>query len=566
MKSNWKRRGSAETVREAIEANAGICADDLTNPDPVHPESLTDLAKAARIIKESVENGEKITVFGDYDADGVTSSAILDAVLREMGAVPNVILPKRLSEGYGLSAKAMKRVAPDTGLLITVDNGISSRDPIRYLKSRGMKVVIIDHHLPPRGSLPQADAIVDPHVYGPSEYKGHCGAGLSYKLAQLLFETGCTGLSDMLENELAALAAIGTIADVCPLTGDNRLIVRKGLSALNRMRACSLTGENIVSLTEKLGLGMSEITEEDTAFKIAPTLNAAGRLTDDGADIAFASLTGEDAGKHADAIIAANEERKRATAETFEAVKIIIEDQGMSRDVPLVVTLDGVREGIVGIIAGKAAELYKTPAIVLTKSGDVFKGSGRSCGGVDLAKALEYASDTILKFGGHKGAAGLTVAKKSLGEMKAMLRDAMSGYVPPSDDLFYDLETSEKDIPAVCDELLKYAPFGEGNPKPVFLVRDVLLSPRRGSHYKLMGDGSHLKMHGNGFDAVAFGKAGAFLVIGAPRKVSLVGSMGRRSFGGTSTFQVETLDFCDAGTDRKQSSLAELMRSASKAV
>jgi single-stranded-DNA-specific exonuclease len=536
----WVKRGSCGNVRETIEANSGLRAEELLNPPSVLPESIVDMANAANIIKKAIKNDERVHIVGDYDADGITSSAILCLTLRHLGCEPTIRLPRRFSEGYGLSKAIAEEI--DDGVVITVDNGITAIEGIDALQLKGLTVIVMDHHLP-GDKLPEADCIIDPHVYPETDrhsFRHYCGAGLALKFAELLVDNA------ELLNQLTVLAAIGTVADVVPLIGDNRRIVRDGLRLSGRF--CVTDG--LAALME--AVDVTELTEHEIAYKIAPLLNAPGRLYDDGANMGYNLLLSQDveaASGMAEEIVSINEQRKALVKEAYERATKIIEDDCLY-GLPFFCVYDPeTSEGIVGIIAGKIAEAYKVPAAVFTDSKfepGTIKGSGRSYGGVKLKETLEPLKPMFKSFGGHDGAVGLSFNKKdyhAIAESIAAIFDGIES-AANADELEYDLEINENDIPIVLGELKKFAPYGEGNPMPTFLVKNIVLSPRYGSHFKVMGaDLNTVKMYAKGFDVLSFGGARKYIESGNPRRIDVLGAIAENKFKNTKTLQIQADDF-----------------------
>lgn len=378
----WKKRGTETDIPSVIERNTGISISDFINP----PRNvyIKNLKEAATRIETAITNNESVTIYGDYDADGITGSTILYRTLTLLGHDKvNVILPKRFSEGYGLSLKAVSMIKD--GLLITVDNGITAVDEIKAAKEKVLDVIIIDHHLlRDDGILPEANIIVDPKAIEGSDFSDYCGAGLAYKLAQIMIE------DDFILKQLNSLAAIGTIADVMPLIHDNRNIVIDGLKFINERKVP--IGLNIL-LDE---LDFLKTDEHDIAFKIAPIINASGRMRDDGAMLAF-NLIAHDSDSLevlAKNLININEERKNSVREGLELCEKKISEDCLFGDNPLVIYTTNAesnifQEGIIGILAGKMAEKYKVSTFVLTESNGVLKGSGRSYGSVHLKNLLD---------------------------------------------------------------------------------------------------------------------------------------------------------------------------------
>lgn len=553
----WRNAHTGSTVEEIVCAKSGLSVDELLSPAYTSPREIENLIDAAKLIWKAVQSKTKITIFGDYDADGITSTTILVKLLRRLGATVNYRLPKRMSEGFGLCMNAVNELTD--GLLITVDNGVTAIDEIQAVRNKGMKVIVLDHHLPEEGRLPNA-LVVDPHIHPEKNgFEDYCGAGLSLKLAELFLKPG-----DFLD-ELTAYAAIGTIADVMPLVGDNRRIVKRGLELLRNRKGL---GMGLKILMNEAGLP-STLTENEVGFKIGPMLNAPGRMEDDGAQRVVNLLLCENpevCKREAVYIINTNEGRKSAVNEAVDKAKRAIEEDQMYDMVPLVIFLPGIPEGIVGIVTGKLSEEYKRPCFVFTTSYSdptVYKGSGRSYGGINLkAQLVDPVTDIIIRGGGHAGAAGISVHKDKFFEMMDVMCEEMSGYaIEDSDCICYDMEISESDIPDICAELAKFGPYGEGVPSPIFCIKNATLSPRAGSYYKLLGANSeHLKLLGKNFSAICFGMTERYKEMGCPISVDMVGTLSRNYFQFASENQMEAMDIKKAQVPTRATSLLKALR------
>lgn len=526
----WKKRDDAHSLEEVVIRNSGQSIQEL-----LHPKGDTRIAhlkQAAELVKNAIKQKMPITVVGDYDADGICGSAILFLLFRQLGKDVTVRLPRRFSEGYGLSSTILDEITE--GLLLTVDNGISAVEEIAEAKRKGLTVVVLDHHAARKdGMLPDADVLVNPHVEkeNPEDFDGFCGAGLAYRLACLLQPD-----EEKLQ-ELGALAAIATITDVVPLLDDNRKIVQDGFRAIN-------SGKGPVGLNTLLEhLNLFDIDESDVSFTIGPILNAPGRMLDDGAVLSFRMLTStqylDTAAKE---LITINEKRKAQQAENIQLAENIITDDCLFGDtVLLIASVDRpgkppIPEGLAGIIAGRLSEKYKVPAFVLTQSEteDELKGSGRSYGDIDIIALLEKAAPYLVTFGGHPKAAGLTVKKDNVEDLRGFLKEQVPE--PKLDktdsDLYYDLEVEANDIPEFIKRLNLYAPYGEGNAQPVVLVQNQQLFPRNGKCYSYMGkEGEHIKLYcGKKMTAVGFGLAEKYMQQGEPLRVNLVGTFSTNKY------------------------------------
>lgn len=537
MEIKWVKRGNAKNLEEAITALSGMSVQELQSPADAYPEDIENMVEAAIRVKEAIDSGEAINVFGDYDADGVCSVAILYLMFDYFGVQPVTRLPKRMSEGYGLSVDAVNAMA-DGGLLITVDNGISAYDAIQRAKEKNMTVIVLDHHLPSE-ALPCADYIVNPHAHPEQNgFEDFCGGGLAYKLAQALIPESEVELM----RKLVAIAAIATVGDVMPLTGANRVIVRNGLNAMNGRFVTS----GLKSLMDVCGFTV--VDENSLAFKLVPILNAAGRLHDDGARLSSGCLAQDkkDMTALAERLVKINEERKALVNANYQS---IVEQVGEYPDAPIMVYAPDVPSGIAGIIAGRIAEEYHMPTFVFTGEGPELHGSGRNGGTVHLQKLVSKAANLTVTFGGHEGAVGVTILADNLDVFRERMHDEISHMKFSSqDELLYDVEISSEEVVRTIQNMKPYAPFGAHNPKPVFLLKDIPLLSRYGMHMKYMGkNGEHVKLNAKGYSLVGFGMSERYKEIGEPQMVDVVGRLGMNESTYGSFPQVEIIDMRPAG-------------------
>lgn len=464
------------------------------------PFLLKGMKEAVERIRQAINRKEKILIYGDYDCDGVTSTTLLTYVLEELGAKFDYYIPDRFSEGYGLNGKALE-LAKQKGvqLVITVDNGIAAREEVAYGNQLGLEFIITDHHEVPL-ELPECVAVINPKQRNcPYPYKELAGVGVTLKLAQALL--------GKVPVELLDLAAIGTIADLVPLTGENRLIAYHGLSVINRTRHVGLQ-----ALIEVSGLADQVINEEHIGFALGPRINASGRLeTADKAVQLLTTTDGDKAKALAKELDALNRERQKLVDETAkEAIQWVESNYGEAVPPCLVVAKEGWNPGVLGIVAAKLVKLYYVPTIVLSIDTDrqEAKGSARSIEGFDLYQALSLCRELLTHFGGHTMAAGLTLAP----EQVPLFREKMI-------QLAGDMLTEEDFIPltrvdVVCqleeittasvEELSRLAPFGVGNPKPVFLLEQINLKECRTvgterTHLKCVFEQDGLTLNGIGF-------------------------------------------------------------------
>ncbi|MCH3914821.1 MAG: single-stranded-DNA-specific exonuclease RecJ [Acidaminococcaceae bacterium] len=441
---------------------------------PYHdPFLLQDMSEATERILHALELGETITVYGDYDVDGITASSVLYLFLKEQGAHVNVYIPKRDGEGYGLNTPALQTLAEQgTTLVITVDSGISGAREVAQ-KPAQMDIIITDHHMPP-AELPKAFAVINPHREGDSyPFKDLAGVGVSFKLCQALYQKITKSTDMWLEN--LDLVALGTIADMVPLMGENRELVRAGLKVLT-----STKNKGIVALIESSGLTGKPITGGTVGFTLAPRLNAVGRLDDAMAGVKL--LTCDNVGQAKDLAKMLNEEnitRQGISQKIFEEADAMLQ-QGPKQEWGIVLFKEDWHSGVIGIAASRLVEKYDLPVILLTKDGDKAKGSCRSIPPLNLYEALAGCKEFLMQFGGHKQAAGLTLSldkielfRKAFQQMvKKMLEGKI--YVPEIRPDYYFPAKQEITIQAVKD-LSLLEPCGMGNPSAVFAFANAKL-------------------------------------------------------------------------------------------
>ena len=451
------------------------------------PMLLTDMDKACARILEAIDKEQTIVVYGDYDVDGVTATALLYQHLKGMGASVKCMLPSREGDGYGLSKNAIQSIH-DKGcqLIVTVDNGISALEEAEFAASLGVDLIVTDHHLP-HDALPKAVAVVDPRREDDhSPFKGLCGAGVAFKLCAAL--DGCPP-EEMLDY-CGDLAAVGTVADVMPLTGENRTLVKAGLKLLQQTDR-----PGISALLEEVGLEGKPITAENVSYAIAPRINAAGRM--DNAVTALQLVLCEDEERAAELAHKLNEinvarqeteqEIVKAAQEQLDAEPAILEDR-----VILIWGRDW-HPGVIGIVASRLVEKTGRPVIVVSvdEHGEG-KGSGRSVQGFNLHECIASCEDILLRFGGHAMAAGLSVREENLPELRRRLnewaaRECAVLFTPPLEcDLSIHLDRITVESVRRLEQL---APYGAENPTPVFVLEkaviDGIFSVSEGKHCRL---------------------------------------------------------------------------------
>ena len=466
-----------------------------------NPMLLKDMDKALIRIREALSGHQKITVYGDYDVDGITSCSILVKLLKNLGGIVDYYIPSRLNEGYGLNKEAIEMIHKQgTNLIITVDNGIGSYEEVEYASAIGLDVIITDHH-EPQQKIPQAVAVINPKQKNCNyPFKELAGVGVALKLAHALMDT-----DSKLEKELLELAAIGTVADIVPLLGENRIIVKNGLEGLGNT-------ENKGLMAMMTLLNFSDITIEPgkVSYLLAPRINATGRIADPG--IAVELLLCEDetrAFELAATLEKINQERQVLEAKVLDDAKAVVKrDINLDLENIIVVSSPNWHPGVIGTVASKLAETYGRPCIMIAEEGEEARGSGRSISGFNLFKAISELSHLLIRYGGHEQAAGLSIKSENIQVFRRELNrlfkeDVKQGDLSPKLDI--DLELNQRDINLkLAEQIELMKPFGYGNPRPVFMCRNLYIENSRtvgngDKHLKL-----NLKSSENTIDAIGF--------------------------------------------------------------
>lgn len=487
------------------------------------PYLMKDMDKGTEIIKNAIKENKNIVIYGDYDADGVVSTYILYVALKRCGANVSYYIPDRELEGYGINIDRL-RILHGEGcqVLLTCDNGIAAIDEIKLAKELGMSVVVTDHHEVPFiedkegnriATLPEADAIIDVKQEDCQyPFKQLCGASVAYKFATVLYEK--MNIPKEEANKFIEYAAIATICDVVDILYENRVITKLGLEMLNNTKNIGLK-----ALIKAVGIEDRKIKSYHVGFIIGPCINATGRL--DKADLSLKLLLCEDPSE-ADAIAIQlkelNERRQALTEEGFENVCEIIEDYRYYKDKVILVYNSSIHESIAGIIAGRIKEKYNKPTIILTDSKEELfaKGSGRSIEKYNMFEELSKYKNLMEKFGGHQMAAGLSIKKENINE----LREKLNLNSPLKESDFIPKLTIDSQVP-VCDismdlisDIENLEPFGKGNPGPVFgdkninVERFYILGANKNTLKLVLNTKNH-----NRIDALGFNKVDKFVQI-----------------------------------------------------
>ena len=450
--------------------------------DLVDPMLMQDMDKAVNVIRDAIEKHEEITVFGDYDVDGVTATAILLTYLRKQGAQVGFYIPDRHGEGYGLNIAAIEQIATHSKLLITVDCGITCAAEVARAKELGMRVIVTDHHqLGPQ--IPECEAVLNP-LLGHYPFRRLCGAGVAFKLVQAM------GGTEAIE-PLWELAALATIADIVPLMDENRVIVYYGLAA---MAATQRPG--LIALMESAGVDPQKVSSSDVAFRMAPRINAGGRLALASRGVQLLTTRRMDTAREiAEELNQDNIRRRELEIEIFQQADEMTRQQiDFMNERAIVVCGEGWNPGVIGLAASRLVEKYKWPTILLSRDGDICVGSARSIPGVNIHEAMSTCRDLFIRFGGHAQAAGLTIEAKNVPDFKRRLSEAIreqaapEAFIPTEE---YDLELELSEMTeAFVDAFSAMQPTGFGNPAPVFCVRGVHTTDVR----TIGKDGAHLRM------------------------------------------------------------------------
>lgn len=534
------------------------------------PLILKDVEKAASRIKDAIDNGERIVIYGDYDVDGVTSVTALYLYLKNLGAQVSYYIPNRVGEGYGLSNDAIKLLSTyGVSLIITVDTGITAINEVEYARSLGIDIVVTDHH-ECQEQIPDAVAVVNPHR-DDCEYpfKQLAGVGVIFKVIcayEILYVFGKENEIDAVKSiyyRFADLVAIGTIADVMPIVDENRMIVKLGLSILEKSPRLGL-----LALMEAAALGSNpnvrpavdnskqsrprKINSTYIGFTIAPRINAAGRISS--ATRAVELLLSDDVNQAAELALELCEinyqRQKEENKIAEEAYQKIEKHLDVSSQKVIVVEDDEWMQGVVGIVSSKVTDKYGLPSILISFDGasegeasglDIGKGSGRSIKGFNLVEALAYSKDTLVKFGGHELAAGLSIRRKDIPAFREKINEYAES-VLSEEDLYYtieaDRELSFEDITLnLAKELSVLEPFGNANPTPNFIMRGVKVM-----RAYLIGSGNHTKFvfehNGKTVSAIIFHKSYFNLRINEGDMVDLLFSLDVNKFNGVESVQL----------------------------
>jgi len=445
-----------------------------------NPLLMKDMNKGVERIISALQKKEQISIYGDYDADGITACALLIDFLRSMGIKPSYYIPHRLMEGYGLNPEAVKKIAAQgTKLLICVDCGISDREEIQLARQLGMDTIVVDHHEVPALPSP-AYAVLDPlQPDCPFPFKGLAGVGVAFHLVVALRSRlrDSAFWQDSQEPNLRCyldLVALGTIADIVPLVDINRVLVLYGLKELK-----DTVRPGLVTLKEVSGIGKEEISTGQVAFRLAPRLNAGGRVATGqlGVELLLADTYGQ-ARSIAAELDQANRERQGIEERLYKEAKEAIERDGLLGQKSLVLSSDAWHPGVIGIVASKLAEEFWRPTILIALEGDAGKGSARSIAGFHIYEGLQECEEHLLGFGGHKYAAGLKISRNKIEVFRDSFEEAVNRKLGDADFMPTISIDAAVDLEEITPELLRYLsffpPHGSANPRPIFSTKEKL--------------------------------------------------------------------------------------------
>lgn len=544
-----------DAVTARIAAARGLTTPELLNTflseDEVdfNPHSLSGVTECAKVILSAIEDNKKILVFGDYDCDGVTSTALMYEYLSGVGARVSYKIPDRNEDGYGLSEKFVTEASKEgIELIVTVDNGISCYDEVELARSLGIEVVITDHHKP-QGEIPKAAAIVDPHIFEKDEYfSSLAGVGVAFVLVCAL--SGKTPAEVLWQ--YGDLVAAGTVSDVMQLTGLNRGIVRIGLDVMN-----SRARVGTAAIFEIAGLGDKKITTGGISFSLAPRINAAGRIGS--AYTALDLLLTDDideARRIASTINEMNIRRQQIEQEITASAIEIIEKNRLKYDRIIVVSNRGWNPGVIGIAASKLVEKYGRPAIVLTEQGDISHGSCRGISGFSIFGALCEVSEILTKFGGHELAAGVTLKTEDIQEFRRKINSLETADNMPFMTVKSDCEADPTELNLeTAYQLSEFEPFGAGNPTPVILIKKAKLegvTPLSGGNHQKLS----LTKNGCHFKALLFGKKAHEMEVFIGDEVDLAVNIGVNEFRDTETLSIVIKHIRKSGSGGKDCEVA----------
>ena len=543
----WKKKDACKTVKECHLRNMGVASTDEINEwflKSYHDQYRINGLDQLKAVLSTFKN-KPIYICGDYDVDGVMAVTVMYMTLARYLKYPKVkyVIPERHTQGYGLNIQIVEKMVAESepGCLITVDNGIAAIESIAYAKKMGWTVIVTDHHLQAKKDgktvYPNADLIIDPQaIPNSSDFNGYCGAGLAYKVA-------CELIGRKAARSMLPFAAIATIADLVELTQENYVIVRNGLDLISK--GYITPGLKALKSMNQLDL----VDDSDVGFKIAPQINAPGRLYKNGAmfSVGLMLSDSEKADDFAYKIKEINEVRKGLVREAVEKIEARFE-QYQKTDPIIIEYLPNVNQGIIGIVAGNICEKYKRPVIILTEHAadhTVLTGSARSVHGFHIKNFLDKIQNYVLKYGGHEVAAGLSIKADEYDVFKnAALEEVKRiGYVPSEiQEMYYDLEINADKIHECFNETYRFAPFGNGNDALIFKINGFTLRYQYGDPLLDIGK-SGIRLSGTYCNAISFDLRDRIREETSLDGIVLYGKITRNQYNGKVYPQVEILDY-----------------------
>lgn len=520
---------SEDEIKALLECDLALVSD---------PFLLKDMDRAVGRLKKAIENGEHVAVYGDYDVDGITSSCLVASFFRARGLSCEIYIPERFEEGYGVKNCGLRALA-DMGvtLVITVDCGVTAFEEAAYARALGMDMVITDHHECAEG-LPVAAAVVNPKrrdcLY---PYPCLAGVGVAFKLICGLEGPGRT--EELLET-YGDLVAVGTIADVMPVTGENRVLIKRGIASIKSGRRPGLK-----MLCEAVGAELAQLSSQNISFMLAPRLNAAGRLGHTGVAVDLLLTESEaEAERLSAALCELNKKRQQFECAMYDEAVSMMGGAGAEKG-PIVLAKSGWHQGVAGIVASRLSERFRTPAVMICLSDGVGRGSCRSFSGFNLFGALEESRGFLQTFGGHEMAAGLTISEGEIDGFRARLRElyekkAGAGLEPCLNVDFEVINPGILSLPNV-ESLSLLEPYGNGNPTPVLCIKRALVDSvtpvSGGKHTKY-----RIRMGAEAFDGIFFSKSAAELGASAGDAADIAFIPQINEFRGRRTVQLLMLD------------------------
>ncbi|MBH26603.1 MAG: single-stranded-DNA-specific exonuclease RecJ [Chloroflexi bacterium] len=504
----------------------------------INPYDLPEMELAVERIKTALENNESIGIFGDFDVDGISATAILLSTLNDFGISAFPYIPNRVSEGHGLNRKSLDYFkSKNVSLIITVDCGTTDLDEVSNAKSMGIDVIITDHHLPLE-SRPNSAALINPNL-PESNYsnKNLTGSGTAFKLATAIYNS----FKKPIPNTLIQYAALGTISDVGILNPENRFIVSEGITQMRNTQSIGLK-----ALAEKSGTNLNTITSQDAAFKLIPRLNAPGRLENAIIALEILTTTNENtAHKVAIELESLNEKRKSMTSKSIFQARNQTKSNQLGIDIQeiIIVQHNDWHPGIIGLIANQLSEQFSKPAIAIATNGKNSKGSARSVVDFNIIEALKECSDILTKFGGHSKAAGFTIDETFIPELIKRLANTSNQKHSSESKSKFEIEctTTVKEVINHFEFILSLEPFGPGNPTPIFLSQRMkVINAKTVGHTK-----DHLKMtlsdNEKYYDSIGFGLGN--LIGQSNGYIDIIYQISENTWNGMTNFQLIIKDF-----------------------